>query len=58
VIVRETGAVTTAVVQITPSHRTFGQVAALFAEYRAHYGRPPSPSSPMTGCAISWLSTG
>jgi ribosomal protein S18 acetylase RimI-like enzyme len=43
VIVRETGAVTTAVVQITPSHRTFGQVAALFDDYRAHYGRPPSP---------------
>ena len=34
---------TTAVVQIMPSHHTFGQVAALFDEYRAHYGRPPSP---------------
>lgn len=34
---------TTAVVQITPSHQAFGQVAALFDEYRAHYGQPPSP---------------
>jgi ribosomal protein S18 acetylase RimI-like enzyme len=39
----QTGAVTTAVVQITPSHHAFGQVAALFDEYRVHYGRPPSP---------------
>jgi ribosomal protein S18 acetylase RimI-like enzyme len=43
VIVRDTGAVTTAIVQITSSHHTFGQVAALFDEYRAHYGQPPSP---------------
>jgi ribosomal protein S18 acetylase RimI-like enzyme len=43
VIVTDTGAVTTAVVQITPSHHAFGQVAALFDEYRAHYGQPPSP---------------
>jgi hypothetical protein len=43
VIVRDTGAVTTAVAQITPSHHAFGQVAALFDEYRAHYGQPPSP---------------
>jgi ribosomal protein S18 acetylase RimI-like enzyme len=43
VIVRDTGAVTTAAVQITPSHHAFGQVAALFDEYRAHYGQPPSP---------------
>lgn len=40
---RQTGAVTTAIVQITPSHHAFGQVAALFDEYRAHYGQPPSP---------------
>jgi ribosomal protein S18 acetylase RimI-like enzyme len=32
-----------AVVQLTPSHEVFGQVAALFDDYRAHYGRPPSP---------------
>jgi ribosomal protein S18 acetylase RimI-like enzyme len=43
VIVRDTGAVTTAIVQITSSHHAFGQVAALFDEYRAHYGQPPSP---------------
>jgi ribosomal protein S18 acetylase RimI-like enzyme len=30
-------------VRITPSHHAFGQVAALFDDYRAHYGRPPSP---------------
>jgi ribosomal protein S18 acetylase RimI-like enzyme len=28
---------------MTPSHQAFGQVAALFDDYRAHYGRPPSP---------------
>ena len=32
-----------AVVQMTPSHQVFGQVAALFDDYRAHYGQPPSP---------------
>jgi ribosomal protein S18 acetylase RimI-like enzyme len=32
-----------AVVQITSSHEVFGQVAALFDDYRAHYGQPPSP---------------
>lgn len=31
------------VVQMTPSHEAFGQVAALFDDYRAHYGQPPSP---------------
>lgn len=41
--VRETDPVAIAVVQLTPSHQVFGQVAALFDEYRAHYGRPPSP---------------
>jgi len=30
-------------VQLTPSHQVFGQVAALFDDYRAHYGQPPSP---------------
>jgi ribosomal protein S18 acetylase RimI-like enzyme len=35
--------VTPAVVPVTPSHHAFGQVAALFDDYRAHYGRPPSP---------------
>ena len=42
-IVKETGAMTTAIEQITPSHYAFGQVAALFDEYRTHYGQPPSP---------------
>jgi hypothetical protein len=41
--VSETYPVTTAVVQITRSHYAFGQVAALFDDYRAHYGRLPSP---------------
>lgn len=40
--VSETDPVTTAVVQVTRSHPAFGQVAALFDDYRAHYGRPPS----------------
>jgi ribosomal protein S18 acetylase RimI-like enzyme len=41
--VRETDPVVIAVVQMTPSHQVFGQVAALFDDYRAHYGQPPSP---------------
>jgi ribosomal protein S18 acetylase RimI-like enzyme len=43
VTVRETDPVAIAVVQMTPSHQVFGQVAALFDDYRAHYGQPPSP---------------
>ena len=43
--VGQTGAVTTAIVQVTPSHHALGQVAALFDEYRAHYGQPPSPQA-------------
>jgi ribosomal protein S18 acetylase RimI-like enzyme len=50
VIISDTGAVTTAVVRVTPSHHAFGQVAALFDEYRAHYGQPPSPQA-----AHDWL---
>jgi ribosomal protein S18 acetylase RimI-like enzyme len=42
VTVSETDPVNTAVVQVTRSHHAFGQVAALFDDYRAHYGRPPS----------------
>jgi ribosomal protein S18 acetylase RimI-like enzyme len=42
-VVSETDPVTPAVVPVTPSHYAFGQVAALFDDYRAHYGRPPSP---------------
>ena len=34
---------TTSVEQITRSHQAFGQVAALFDDYRAHYGQQPSP---------------
>lgn len=41
--VSETCPVTTAVVRITRSHYAFGQVAALFDDYRAHYGQLPSP---------------
>lgn len=43
----ETGLVTVNVtaMPITPSHHAFGQVAALFDDYRTHYGRPPSPES-------------
>jgi len=43
VTVSENDPVTTAVVQITRSHPAFGQVAALFDDYRVHYGRPSSP---------------
>lgn len=41
--VRETDLVAIAVVQMTSSHPLFGQVAALFDDYRVHYGQPPSP---------------
>lgn len=41
--VSQTDPVTTAVVQITRSHPAFGQVADLFDDYRADYGRPRSP---------------
>jgi GNAT superfamily N-acetyltransferase len=34
--------VTLTVVRISPSHSAFGAVAALFDDYRAHYGWPPS----------------
>ena len=48
--VRETDPVAIAVVQMTPSHQVFGQVAALFDDYRTHYGQPPSPQ-----LAHEWL---
>lgn len=43
----ETGPVTVNVtaMPITPSHHAFGQVAALFDDYRTHYGQPSSPES-------------
>jgi ribosomal protein S18 acetylase RimI-like enzyme len=34
--------VTVTVMPMTPSHRGFGRVAALFDEYRSHYGQLPS----------------
>jgi ribosomal protein S18 acetylase RimI-like enzyme len=37
--------VTVTVLPMTPSHRLLGQVAALFDEYRSHYGHPPSPAA-------------
>jgi ribosomal protein S18 acetylase RimI-like enzyme len=42
--------VTSAPARITPSHPAFGQVAALFDDYRTLYGRPPSPQ-----LARDWL---
>jgi len=42
--------VTSAAAQITPSHPAFGQVAALFDDYRRRYGQPPSPQ-----LARDWL---
>jgi ribosomal protein S18 acetylase RimI-like enzyme len=43
----ETGPVTVNVtaMPITPSHHAFDQVAALFDDYRTHYGQPPSRES-------------
>ncbi|MFE9959665.1 GNAT family N-acetyltransferase [Micromonospora sp. NPDC005299] len=32
----------TTVAPVTPAHDAFEQVAALFDDYRAHYGQPPS----------------
>jgi ribosomal protein S18 acetylase RimI-like enzyme len=37
--------VMTTVAPVTPAHPAFDRVAALFDDYRAHYGRPPSPHS-------------
>jgi ribosomal protein S18 acetylase RimI-like enzyme len=42
--------VTTTIVPIACTHPAFDQVAALFDDYRVHYGRPSSPE--MTRC---WL---
>lgn len=39
---------TVTVVPIPPSHHAFGQVAALFDEYRSHYGQVPSPPATRT----------
>ena len=39
----KTGPMTLTVVRMSPSHSAFGAVAALFDDYRAHYGWPPSP---------------
>lgn len=41
---------TTTIVQIVSAHPAFDQVAALFDDYRAHYGRPSSPE-----ITSSWL---
>jgi ribosomal protein S18 acetylase RimI-like enzyme len=45
VAVGETVAVTVTLIAIAPSHPGFGRVAALFDEYRNHYGRLPSPAA-------------
>ena len=37
--------VTVTVVPMMPSHRAFDQLVVLFDDYRAHYGRPPSPQA-------------
>ena len=39
------------IVAVTPSDDAFGRAAALFDEYRSHYGFPPSPRDTRT-----WLS--
>ncbi len=40
----------TTVVSVTSAHPAFDQVAALFDDYRVHYGRPSSPQT-----TRSWL---
>ncbi|GIE28467.1 hypothetical protein Ait01nite_015120 [Actinoplanes italicus] len=40
----------TTIVPVTPDHPAFDQVAALFDDYRVHYGRPASPEA-----TRSWL---
>jgi ribosomal protein S18 acetylase RimI-like enzyme len=37
--------VTVSVKPVTSVCRSFGQAAALFEEYRSHYGQPPSPEA-------------
>ena len=48
--VGHTCGVTMTIVPVASAHPVFDQVAALFDDYRAHYGQPSSPES--TG---SWL---
>jgi ribosomal protein S18 acetylase RimI-like enzyme len=43
--------VTVTVMPVTPTCRGFGQAAALFEEYRSHYGQPSSPEA-----TRAWLS--
>lgn len=42
--------VTTTIEPVTPTHPAFDHAAALFDEYRAHYGHPRSPQA-----TASWL---
>ncbi|MEU8337566.1 GNAT family N-acetyltransferase [Micromonospora tulbaghiae] len=41
---------TTTIVPVAPAHPAFDQVAALFDDYRAHYGQPSTPE-----ITRSWL---
>jgi hypothetical protein len=43
--VGKTVVVTVTVMPVTPTCQGFGQAAALFEEYRHHYGQPPSPEA-------------
>jgi ribosomal protein S18 acetylase RimI-like enzyme len=48
--VGHTYGVTTTIVPVASAHPAFDQVAVLFDDYRAHYGRPSSPEP-----TSSWL---
>jgi ribosomal protein S18 acetylase RimI-like enzyme len=50
VAMTETDPVTVTTMPITPSHHAFGEVAALFDDYRTHYGRRLGPEF-----ACDWL---
>lgn len=49
-VLAHTDGVTTTIVPVDCAHPAFDQVAALFDDYRAHYGRPSSPE-----ITSSWL---
>jgi GNAT superfamily N-acetyltransferase len=49
--ISETVVVTVTVMAVTPTCQVFDQAAALFGEYRSHFGQPPSPEA-----TRAWLS--
>ncbi|WBB70582.1 hypothetical protein [Micromonospora sp. WMMD812] len=49
---------TATIMPIASAHPAFDQVAALFDDYRAHYGQPSTPEITRSGCTTSSHNTG